>query len=107
MSQSESLNKVSVMSKPEPILEIRDLQVKYHQRGGKSFLASDGVSLDLHRGETVGLVGESGSGKSSIAKAVLGLAPVTGGSIRLDGQDITHLDHKSRRELGKKLQVVF
>jgi peptide/nickel transport system ATP-binding protein len=107
MSQFESLKKVDLAKKSEPLLEIRDLEVEYHGRGGKTFLATDKVSLSVNRGETVGLVGESGSGKSSIAKAVLNMAPVRAGSIRLAGQDITNFGTKARRELGKKLQIVF
>jgi len=55
----------------------------------------------------MGLVGESGSGKSTLGKAILGLAPVTGGSIRFDGKDITALGRSGRRALADDVQVVF
>ncbi len=47
-----------------------------------------GVSFAVDRGETIGIVGESGCGKSSLARAIVQLHPIDGGSIRLDGQDV-------------------
>ncbi|HEX2916093.1 MAG TPA: ABC transporter ATP-binding protein [Chloroflexia bacterium] len=90
------------------LLEIRDLEIQYRRRRSDPVLkASNGVSLEMAPGTTLGLVGESGSGKSTIAKAILGLAPVHSGTIRLAGKDITHLDRKDRRNLSRNLQVVF
>jgi ATPase components of various ABC-type transport systems, contain duplicated ATPase len=66
-----------------------------------------GVSLDILPGETVGLVGESGSGKTTLGRAALGLAPVTEGTIRYDGEDISHLNRRERRALSSEIQVVF
>jgi len=68
----------------EPLLVIDDLVVEYPAKGfgKKPFRALKGVSLDIRPGECVGLVGESGSGKTTLGRAVLGLAPVTGGSVR-------------------------
>ena len=68
------------------LLEVDDLVVEYPARGfgKKPFRALHGVSLDIRPGETVGLVGESGSGKTTLGRAVLGLAPVTGGAIRFE-----------------------
>lgn len=92
----------------QPLLEVRDLEIHYRRRRSDPVLkASDGVNLEMQPGTTLGLVGESGSGKSTIAKAILGLAPVYSGLIRLGGQDITRLDHKKRRQLSRNLQVVF
>jgi peptide/nickel transport system ATP-binding protein len=94
------------MSEPRPLLAIRDLHVSYGS-GRHSVEALRGVSLDVAPGETVGLVGESGSGKTTIARAVLGLAPVAGGTIELAGKDITTRHGASRRELARAAAVVF
>jgi oligopeptide/dipeptide ABC transporter ATP-binding protein len=90
------------------LLEIRDLVVEYKLgRGRPPLRAVDGVSLTIAPGETVGLVGESGSGKTTIGRAVLGLAPISQGTITFDGADTTHADQRQRRELSSDLQVVF
>lgn len=67
----------------EPILELVDLRVSY---GG--IAAVKGVSLQVGRGEIVSLIGANGSGKTSTLKAIVGLVPVSGGSIKLLGQDL-------------------
>ncbi|MEV4096556.1 ABC transporter ATP-binding protein [Streptosporangium saharense] len=92
---------------PRPLLQVTDLTVEYGQRHAPTLRAADGVSFDVRPGETVGLVGESGSGKSTVARAVLGLTPVTSGRIRFDGADITHANRKTRRALSARLQMVF
>ena len=93
----------------ERLLDVDNVEVEYPARGlrGKPFKALKGVSLDILPGETVGLVGESGSGKTTLGRAVLGLAPVTGGAVRYRGRDISHLSRAQRRELSSDIQVVF
>jgi peptide/nickel transport system ATP-binding protein len=93
----------------ESLLTVDDLVVEYPGKGfrAKPFQALKGVSVDIKPGETLGLVGESGSGKTTLGRAVLGLAPVTGGKITYDGKDISHLHRKERRALSSEIQVVF
>ena len=94
---------------PEPLLVVDDLVVEYPAKGvrRRAFRALKGVCIDIRPGETVGLVGESGSGKSTLGRAVLGLAPVTGGSITFSGRDIGHLHPRERRAMSSEIQVVF
>ncbi len=100
-----------------PILSLTDLSVHFALRGSAlgrlvgrssgSVKALDGVSLDVMPGEVVGLVGESGSGKSTLGRAVLGLAPVTGGSIKYRGREISKLGESAMRPLRAQLQMIF
>jgi oligopeptide/dipeptide ABC transporter ATP-binding protein len=90
------------------LLDVRDLAVEYSPgRRRPPARAVDGVSLRIAPHETVGLVGESGAGKTTIGRAILGLAPITQGSIIFDGADIAHAGHRQRRALSADLQVVF
>jgi peptide/nickel transport system ATP-binding protein len=88
------------------LLSVRDLVVDYRSRRQRT-RALDGVSLDIAPGQTLGLVGESGSGKTTLGRAILGLTPVTSGTITFDGQDITRLPAARRRALGRQIQAVF
>ncbi len=72
------------ISSQDTLLHITDLTVHY---GAAQALF--GVSLSVGRGETVALVGANGAGKSSLLKAVMGLVPPSGGSIVLEGEDVT------------------
>ncbi|HST38068.1 MAG TPA: ABC transporter ATP-binding protein [Conexibacter sp.] len=89
-----------------PLLEVEGLSVAYRRRGAV-VRALDDVSFDVGAGETVGLVGESGSGKSTAGRAILGLTPVSAGTIRFDGRDVTELPFAARRELYRDMQMVF
>lgn len=88
------------------ILEARNL-VKRFAAGGNEVHAVNGVDFDVAAGEAVGLVGESGSGKSTIGMLVTRLLPVTAGSIRFDGREITALPEPEMRALRAQLQIVF
>ena len=96
----------------EPVLEVEGL-VKHFTVGrriagrGATVHAVDGVSLALAPGEMLGLVGESGSGKSTLANCVVRLLEPTAGSVRLHGQDITHLSRRELRPLRRRLHMVF
>ncbi|MBY6066114.1 dipeptide ABC transporter ATP-binding protein [Leisingera aquaemixtae] len=95
---------------PTPLLEVRNAVRDYRTPRESlfakpgSFRAVNNVSFTLNRGERLGLVGESGCGKSTLTRAILGLEPLQGGEIRLDGQPVTtQLEPAIRR----KIQVVF
>lgn len=90
-----------------PLLEVRDLEVTYEGRRGRRVHAVRGVSFDIELGQTVGLVGESGSGKSTIGKAILGLAPISAGTVRFDGVELKSASREARRQLSRSLQVIF
>jgi len=97
-------------SESQPLLEVKGLDVTYPIKKGlrtKDFQVLHGVHATLERGRTLGLVGESGSGKSTLGRAILGLAPVSGGSISFEGEDITHATRRERRKLSRDMQVVF
>ncbi|MGV3550271.1 dipeptide ABC transporter ATP-binding protein [Rhizobium sp.] len=95
-----------------PILSIRDLTVDARLEGETRRLI-DGVSLDLHRGEILGLVGESGSGKSMICRAMVQLLPsraiaITGGAVMLGDRDLTKLDETSMQAVrGGEIGMIF
>jgi len=91
---------------PEPLLEGSDLRVTYCGRR-QAVEALKSVSFSIEPGKVTGLVGESGSGKSTIGNAVLGLVPVTSGSIRFDGRNITRVRPRERKSLARSLQAVF
>jgi len=96
----------------EKLLSIENLTVKYHTDAGIVHAVTD-VSLDLYRGETLGLVGETGAGKTTIAKAVLRILPelsaeVSGGKIIFDGVDLLSLSERQMRDIrGRRISMVF
>jgi peptide/nickel transport system ATP-binding protein len=89
-----------------PLLSIADLTVEYAV-DGKSLSAVSGVSLDIGRGETLGLVGESGCGKSTLGRAVLQLRRPTGGKVVFDGVELTGLGNEAMRLMRRRLQLIF
>ena len=91
----------------EPLLTVDDLVVRYPGPRGRSTEVIHGVSFDLEAGKTLSLVGESGSGKTTIGRAILGLAPVSEGTIRFRGETISNVSRQQRRRLATDIQVVF
>ena len=87
-------------------LEVRSLSVQYG--GGRHRLvAVDRVDLDVPPASVVGVVGESGSGKSTLARAIVGLVPTSGGSIRIDGDELGRLGTAERRARSRRVQMIF
>jgi ABC-type glutathione transport system ATPase component len=96
------------------LIEIRNL-TKVYPLGESIFgggakgevRAVDGVSLDIHAGETLGLVGESGSGKSTLGRLVLRLVEPSSGSIRYQGRDLLAASRNQMRGLRRDMQIIF
>ncbi|HWV34237.1 MAG TPA: ATP-binding cassette domain-containing protein [Thermomicrobiales bacterium] len=104
------------MSQPgAPLLEVTDLQRYYPIRkgivgfAGKSeyVRAVDTVSFSMRRGEILALVGESGSGKSTTGRLLVRLDTPTGGSIRFDGTDVSHLGGAHLKAFRRRAQIIF
>ena len=94
-----------------PLLTVRDLKVHFPIAnkgafsGATPLKAVDGVSFDVHAGETLGVVGESGCGKSTLGRAVLQLIPATAGSIGWLGRPPA--DARTLRSWRKEMQIIF
>ncbi len=77
------------------------------RRSTEAVHAVDGVSLELRRGETLGVVGETGCGKSTLARCIARLLPLTSGRIVFDGRDIGKLRHRKLRPVRREVQMIF
>lgn len=99
------------MSQPIPLLDVRGFGLEFRTRGG-TVNALEGIDLQIHRGEIVGLVGESGSGKSVLSYAMLGIsdraARVTGGSAVFGGLDLLTAGERTLADLrGREISMIF
>jgi len=101
----------------DALVRVRDLQKYYTEqdtlydrllgREPQRVRAVDGVSFDVHEGETLGLVGESGCGKSTTAETLLRLREPTGGSVEFDGENVFEMDGGDLRTFRREAQIVF
>src|ERR1043166_3350136 len=102
------------------LLSIRDLKVHFDLGGGgpidklfdnnsvkRVVKAVDGGSIDIYKGESLGLVGESGCGKSTLGRAILRLTEPTGGQVFYNDRDLAQLSSKQLRERRRHLQIIF
>ncbi len=101
-----------MMNKEESLIRIDNLSKEFDV--GKGFLskgkklkAVDQVSLEIRKGETLGLVGESGCGKSTLGRCILRLIEPTGGQVFYKGQNLLELDRESMRKMRRSLQMIF
>jgi peptide/nickel transport system ATP-binding protein len=97
-----------------PVMQARGLHMHFPVTKGVVFKrtigevkAVDGIDLEIHAGETLGLVGESGSGKSTAGRAMLRLLQPTGGTVEFMGRDITHLSRRELVPLRREMQMIF
>jgi oligopeptide/dipeptide ABC transporter ATP-binding protein len=104
-----------VMTAPnDALVRLENIVKEFPVRSARMFArkpervhAVSGVSLDIRRGETLGLVGETGCGKSTLARCVVRLHELTSGRIRFDGQDISAASEKEMRPVRRRMQMVF
>ncbi len=95
------------------LLEVDQLKVHFPVKAGmfrrdhETVKAVDGVTFSLAAGETLGLVGESGCGKTTLGRAIMRLTDPTAGTIRLAGEDITHMKGNALRARRRKFQMIF
>ena len=97
----------SASSAPSPLLRVERLCRYFRLRGGRILRAVDDVSVEVARGETLGIVGESGCGKSTLGRTILGLQPATSGSVLFDGLDVHAARGAERLRLKKRAQIVL
>ena len=88
------------------LMKVENLVVEYSV-GGKTIHAVSDVSLEIARGETLGLVGESGCGKSTLGRAVLQLRQAVSGKVLFDGHDLTALKGEALRKMRRRVQLIF
>jgi peptide/nickel transport system ATP-binding protein len=98
---------LSGSKRAEPLVTVRDLVKHFPAGKGKRVHSVDGVSLEVRKGEVLGLVGESGCGKSTLARTILRAVDATGGHIVFDGNDITRTKGKQLKALRRSMQFVF
>jgi peptide/nickel transport system ATP-binding protein len=101
-----------------PFIEVRELRRSFdvskpwvarliNREPRRILQAVDGVSFGINRGETLGIVGESGSGKSTLAHMLVGLLHPNAGQVRIDGVDVTTDNRAARRDLRRRIQMIF
>ena len=91
----------------DAVVSVSDLVVDFRARLRGTVRAVDDVSFQIGRGEVLGLVGESGSGKTTVARSLIGLSPVTSGTVVVDGTDVAAARGAERAEMRKRVGVVF
>ncbi len=92
----------------EAIVVAENLVLEYPSRGNQpTFRAVDDVSFTVGRGEVLGVVGESGSGKTTIGRAIMGLLPVAGGRLEIDGINMVGAKQRDLKPLRSKVGIVF
>jgi len=96
-----------IATQAAPMVAVHGLVKVFDDRRGHEVRAVDGVTFDVHAGETFGIVGESGCGKTTLGRCVLRLIEPTAGSVRVDGIDLGELDEDQLRAVRRRIQIVF
>ena len=93
---------------PDPLIRIENLRTWFTPTAGaEPVKAVDDVSLEIHRGEVLGLVGESGSGKSTLGRSILRLVPITSGQITFEGTELSALEGRFLKQFRHRMQMIF
>lgn len=93
--------------KYEKLVELKDLKRHFNVGRGRKLKAVDGITLDIRKGETLGLVGESGCGKSTFGKVLMGIYNPTAGELLFKGKPINIKSTKNRYEYARNVQMIF
>ena len=95
----------------EKLIEVCDVRKEFTVSTGFAkkavTTALDGITLDIYKGETLGLVGESGCGKSTLGRVILNLIPATSGTVKFEGTVISGLSDRKMRPYRKDMQIIF
>lgn len=91
----------------EPLIQIENLKKYFPISRKKVVKAVDGVSFQVHKGESLGIVGESGCGKSTLGRCLIRLQAATDGTVLFDGRDISKLKGNELRNSKKHMQMIF
>ncbi|PLZ79030.1 ABC transporter ATP-binding protein, partial [Fischerella thermalis WC217] len=112
VTPEEIAQRLANLESEPPLLQVKDLKVGFPIKGifggtKRYYMAVNGVSFDVKKGETLGLVGESGCGKTTLGRTLLRLIEPMSGQIIFEGRDITTLKGEALQKLRREMQIVF
>jgi peptide/nickel transport system ATP-binding protein len=112
VTPEEIAQRLAELESEPPLLQVKDLKVGFPIKGifggtKRYYMAVNGVSFDVKKGETLGLVGESGCGKTTLGRTLLRLIEPMSGQIIFEGRDITTLKGEALQKLRREMQIVF